>query len=215
MNAPAVDFSVLPAFLPIVVALCLAPGPDMAYMVATGVAGGRSAAIRASLGVTLGVFVYAVAVAAGLGVVVARHAEVVTVLQIFGAAYLFWLARDTILDTWHVGTPPPEGQRGDPRWFRRGLLVNLTNPKVLLFFVAFLPQFLGAAGSATAQLLMLGFVFQAIGLVVDLAIGWTAGSVRDRVLARPGTLRTMSLTSAGVYVTLATVVTVEVALRIV
>lgn len=203
-----VDVAVLPPFLAAVVLICIAPGPDMAYMVATGISGGRSAAARAALGVTVGVLIYAVAVAAGLGAVVTRHPGVLTVLEIFGALYLTWLAYSTFQDARHTHPAVP-GDQPRSGWFRRGLIVNLTNPKVLLFFLAFLPQFLGHSRSPFAQLLMLGLLFQAIGLGIDLVIGWTAGSFRDKVLARPGVLRAMTFTSAAVFVVLAIVVSIE------
>lgn len=205
MNSGYVDVSVLPGFLTATVLICLAPGPDMAYMVGTGVAGGRRAATRAGLGVASGVSIYAIAVAAGLGALMVNHPGVLTGLQVFGAAYLAWLAYGCYRGARHArpGGPADTGQR---HWFRRGLIVNLTNPKVMVFFLAFLPQFLGRTTHPVVQLLMLGLVFQLVGLVVDLAIGWTAGSVRDRILARPVVQRAMSLASACVFLLLAAVV---------
>lgn len=81
----------------------------------------------------------------------------------------------------------------------------------MLFFLAFLPHFLGRTAHSTIQLLMLGLVFQLIGLIIDLLIGWTAGSFRDKALARPGVLRVMTFTSAGVFLVLAVVVGTEAA----
>lgn len=212
MSNGYVDPSVLPVFLGAVVLVCVAPGPDMAYIVATGVAGGRAAATRASLGVTLGVLIYVVAVAAGLGTVVPHHPAVLIALQIFGCLYLTWMAFSTLR---HARAPEPDQGTGRADWFRRGLVVNLTNPKVMLFFVAFLPQFLGSATSPTLQLLMLGLLFQLFGLVIDVAIGWSAGSMRDKVLTRTGTRRAMAYTSAAVFVTLAAVVGVDAAIRLI
>lgn len=207
-NGYAVDLSVLPAFLAAVVLVCVAPGPDMAYVVATGIAAGRAAVTRGALGVTTGVVVYAVAVAAGLGAVVARYPAVLVALQVLGTLYLVYLARRTFREAADVQLVDP--QDGDhTNWFRRGLIVNLSNPKVLLFFLAFLPGFLGRAGSPTLQLLMLGVLFQIIGLVVDLAIGWSAGAFRATVLARPAMLRGMTYTSAAVFLVLALVVGVD------
>jgi threonine/homoserine/homoserine lactone efflux protein len=87
-----VDLSVLPAYLAVVVLICAAPGPDMAYMVGAGIGGGRSAATRAAFGVTLSVIVYAAAVAAGLGPLVSRHSAILGGLQAFGAIYLARMA---------------------------------------------------------------------------------------------------------------------------
>lgn len=208
MNNDYIDLTVLPSYLGAVLLICVAPGPDQAYLVGTGIAGGRRAVTRGALGVSLGVLVYVTVVAAGLGAVVADHSLVLTVLQVFGGGYLLWLGWATLRGARHADAAvvsPPE-----PRsWFLRGLVVNLTNPKVLLFFVAFLPQFLGRATSPTLQLLLLGLLFQAVGLTVDLAIGWSAGTFRDKVLSRPRVLRAMTYTSAAVFVVLAAVVGLE------
>ncbi len=203
----AIDVSALPLFLGAVVLISIAPGPDMVYILGAGVAGGRSAAIRAALGVSIGVSVWAVTVAAGLGAVVAGHPAVLGGLQIFGAGYLGWLAYSTWRDAPAAELPATEA--GGDNWFRRGMIVNLTNPKVMLFFLAFLPQFIGRATSPTLQLLLLGLVFQLVGLIVDVAVGWSAGTVRDRVRTRPGIVRTMTYTSAAVFLVLAVGVGVE------
>jgi threonine/homoserine/homoserine lactone efflux protein len=211
MAGDYVDLSVLPAYLAVVAVICAAPGPDMAYMVGTGVAGGRAAVTRAALGVTLGVTLYAAAVAAGLGPLVQHHSAVLTGVRGFGAVYLAWLAVRTFADSRRPGAHAPIGRQGDAHWFRRGLIVNLTNPKVMLFFIAFLPQFLGGASSPFLQFLMLGVTFQVVGLVGDLAVGWMAALFRDKVLAQPTAMRAMTLVSAGVFAGLAVIVSVEAA----
>jgi len=206
-----IDLAPVPLFLGAVALICLAPGPDMAYLVGTGLAGGRPAAARAAFGITLGVSVYVAVTAAGLGLVVAAHPRVLTGLQVFGAGYLGWLAWTTWRESRTYGSDRavvPAGAVGHSgqRWFRRGFIVNLTNPKIMLFFVAFLPQFLGNASSPTVQLLMLGLLLQSVGLVVDLFIGWTAGSFRARVQERPEMLRRLSRASAAVFAGLAVLV---------
>ena len=209
MNSGYLDLSVLPAYLSTVVLIDVAPGPDMAYMVATGIGGGRSAATRAALGITVGVVVYVVAAAAGLGVVVGHHPDFLTVLELFGSLYLAWLSYSTFQHARHAHLYAAEARTEQGSWFRRGLVVNLSNPKVLLFFLAFLPQFLGKSHHPVLQLLMLGLLFQGIGLAIDLTVGWTAGGFRDKVHARPGALRAMTFTSAGVFVILAIIVGAE------
>lgn len=204
------DLSVLPGYLTAVVLICLAPGPDMAYMAAVGIGAGRTAATRAGLGITVGVFAYVISVAAGLGTTISHHQQLLIAIQLIGAGYLVWLAGSTLRDRPQVYTAP-EHLSGNPRWFLRGIMVNLTNPKAALFLLALLPQFIGSASNPTAQLLMLGIMFQLIGLGIDLAIGWTAGTFRNRVLSSPRTLTAMSWTSAAVFLTLATVVGVDAA----
>ena len=201
-----VDLAPVPLFLLAAVAICVAPGPDMIYMVGTGLAGGRPAAVRAAFGIALGVTVYVVATAAGLGVMVSAHPRVLTVVQLIGALYLGWLAISTLRAPHDAASVL---QPGDRHWFRRGFVVNVTNPKIVLFFVAFLPQFVGTSGSPGAQLLMLGFLLLGIGLVVDLMIGVSAGSIRARVLDRPAVLRGTTVASAVVFAGLAVFVAAD------
>jgi threonine/homoserine/homoserine lactone efflux protein len=207
-----VDLSPLPTFLAAVGLILIAPGPDMAYMVGAGLAGGRSAATRAAFGIASGVAVYVVAVAAGLGALVASHTGVLVGMQFVGAAYLAWLAYNAVQPS-RDGSELTADAAGQ-HWFRRGFVVNLTNPKIALFFLAFLPQFLGTATSPTLQLLTLGVFLQMAGLAVDLLVGWAAGAFRDRVFQRPRTMRALTLTSAFVFAALAILVVGDVMRRL-
>ncbi|MGB7447746.1 MAG: LysE family translocator [Ornithinimicrobium sp.] len=174
----------------------LAPGPDMAFIVAAGAAGGRRAATLAALGVTLGVTVYVIVTVAGLGVLLARSPTALDVIRVVGALYLVYLCFDTVRAAGGEHAEAPSGGRV----FRRGLIVNLTNPKIALFFIAFLPQFLGKAEAEPAlQLLMLGLTLQICGLLIDLALGYGAGAMRDRVLSKPTARLSLDLMAAAVY----------------
>ncbi|MEO3827744.1 LysE family translocator [Actinomadura sp. B10D3] len=198
-----VDLSVLPAFIAAVAVFLLAPGPDMLFMVATGLRDGRRGATRAAFGITAGVSVYVVLTALGLGVFFEAVPGAGDVIQVGGAAYLAYLA----WTTWKAGRSPLEASTADSaNVFRRGFMVNIANPKIMLFFAAFLPQFLGdATEKPVLQLLMLGLILQLLGLLADLAIGYAAGAVRDRVLRRTRARKLLQRLSAGVYGVLATV----------
>lgn len=204
---PWIDVGVLPAFVPAVVVLLLAPGPEMAFMVATGLRDGRGGATRAALGITAGVSVYVALTALGLGVFLAAVPGVVDVIQVGGAAYLAYLA----WLTWRSsGAQLETTSVGSAEVFRRGFAVNLSNPKIMLFFTAFLPQFLGdTAVNPVVQLLMLGLVLQLLGLLTDLAIGYGAGAVRDRILRRTRAQSFLERVAAGVYGVLAAVLLVD------
>ena len=173
--------SVLPAFLVAAVVILATPGPDMAFMVATGINQGRGAAVRGAFGVTTAMSIWVLVAATGLGVALTQVPAALDGIRLAGAGYLAFLA----ISTWrHAGAAISEAAVV-PNVFRRGFVVNLTNPKVALFFVAFLPQFLGTTGeNPMAQMLMLGLLLQATGLVTDLAIGSAAGVFRDAVLSR-------------------------------
>lgn len=175
------DVSVLPAFLIAVVVILVTPGPDMAFLIATGVSQGRRAAVRGAFGVTSAMTIWVLVAATGLGVALTQVPAALDAIRLAGAGYLLFLA----ITTWrHAGAAVAEVSAA-PNVFRRGFVVNLTNPKVALFFVAFLPQFLGSAGeNPFGQMLMLGLLLQLTGLVADIAIGSAAGLFRDAVLGR-------------------------------
>jgi threonine/homoserine/homoserine lactone efflux protein len=139
---------------------------------------------------------------------VAAHPAVLIGLQVFGALYLARLAYMTLKDS-RQPTGQSEAAQEGANSFRRGLTVNLANPKVGLFFAALLPQFLGSARNPFLQLMLLGVVFQLFGLVTDITAGWTAAALRAKVLARPGAMRTMTLVSGGVLTLLAVLVATD------
>lgn len=202
------DVSVLPAFLLAVLVVLVTPGPDMAFLVATGINQGRRAAVRGAFGVTTGMTIWVLVAATGLGVALTQLPAALDAIRIAGAAYLLFLA----ITTWrHAGAAMAEATTV-PNVFRRGFVVNLTNPKVALFFVAFLPQFLGSVGeNPIGQILMLGLLLQLTGLIADIAIGSAAGLFRDVVLGRPKVRLGLDAAAGTVYGALASLLIVEVA----
>lgn len=204
-----IDPTVLPLFLLASLLICIAPGTDMAYMVAVGISGGRAAAMRASAGVAVGVLVYSLAVAAGTGVLVQRFPWSLTTIRLIGIGYLAWLAVGAFRDA-RRRTSLGAREREGGSWFRQGLVVNLTNPKMALFFLAFLPQFLGAATSSAAQFIVLGLCFLVIGYIVDTTVGLLAGALRRRLAPTSSVGRLLSILAGAVYLSLAVVVAAEV-----
>lgn len=204
------DVSVLPAFLVAVVVVLATPGPDMAFLVATGINQGRRAAVRGAFGVTSAMTIWVLIAATGLGVALTQVPAALDAIRLAGAGYLAFLA----VTTWRNAGAALAEARTVPDVFRRGFLVNLTNPKVALFFVAFLPQFLGSVQERPfAQILMLGLLLQLIGLAVDIAIGSTAGIFRDAVLERRRVRTALDAIAGTVYGGLATLLVIEVARR--
>jgi threonine/homoserine/homoserine lactone efflux protein len=158
---------VLAAFAAASIVLALTPGPDMTYFLSKTVSQSRTAGFAALGGVSLGVVVHSILVAAGLSALLAASATAFTVLKIVGALYLAYLAYDAIrhgssfsLD----GTTKAEPLRAI---FVKGLLINLLNPKVIVFFVTFLPQFVSVNDPHTpGKLLFLGFTFMLVNIPV-------------------------------------------------
>jgi threonine/homoserine/homoserine lactone efflux protein len=199
-----VDVGLLLAFVVAVFLLSLAPGPDMMFIVANAVVGGRRTGVVAALGMSTGLAVHTVAAAFGLGALVQAAPVVLDALRVTGALFLLYLAitswrsarERTALD----GTSVPK--RSTTRVYVLAVLTNLANPKVVLFYLAFFPQFLTTGtGSwpATEQFLLLGAVFIVVGLAVDASAGLLAGTLSERVLHRPSVRRWMARVAAAIF----------------
>lgn len=202
------DLSVLPAFIGVILVFLAPPGPDMTYMLAVGLQGGRAAAVRAILGIGTGMSVYAAAVALGLGAIAVTYPAALTGVKLIGATYLLWLAVTTFRSARGAAA---ELQVASRRWFLRGLLVSLTNPKLILFFLAVLPRFLGQAQDATAQMAMLGAVNVATEVMLYGAVGVAASAFHDRFSSRPQAQRLLHYLAAAVYLALALLIFGEAA----
>ena len=173
------------------VLLVLIPGPSVLFIIGRALAHGRRAALASVAGNTTGVVLVVLAVAFGVGAVAAASAAVFAVLKLVGAAYLVYLGvqtfrhRGDLADA--LGVPGSAPRR---RVFWQGVVVGATNPKVLILFVALLPQFTDPdAGSPVLQLLVLGLLFTVIAAVLDSVWGLAAGAARDWFATSPARLR--------------------------
>lgn len=203
---------ILLPFLLAVLLILIAPGPDMAFVVASGVAAGRRGGVLAAVGITVGVSVHVLLAALGIGALLQAMPALSEGIRLAGAAYLAYLA----VVTWRAAgseTMSMELEDGKGYWriFWRGMIVNLTNPKIILFFAAFLTQFVDPdRGSVALQFLTLGLIVQVAGLTVDAAMGFAAGTVRDVFTRRPGLHGLLDRIAAGVFAVLAAALLVEV-----
>ncbi|MEV5632912.1 LysE family translocator [Micromonospora tulbaghiae] len=171
----------LAGYLAAIVVLMLTPGPDMMFVLANATRYGPRAGAMAALGVAAGEAVHVAAVVAGLATVIAASPVLFTAIRWAGAAYLIVLGLRALRGTGRPGARADRPDGGAGRAFRRGLLTNLLNPKMILFSVAFLPQFVRPeAGPVAAQLVLLGALFVAVQLTVDLALGVGAGRFAGR-----------------------------------
>ncbi|WNG26727.1 LysE family translocator [Cystobacter fuscus] len=159
-------------FLAATLALNVTPGPDMLYVVARSVSEGRKAGIVSALGIAAGCLVHTFAIAAGLSGLLMAVPLAFEVVKLTGAAYLLYLGVRALLsrDDTGLAAPTVESAR---LWaiFRQGVVTNVLNPKVALFFLAFLPQFVDPKrGPVSAQLVLLGFLFNASGTLVNTVV---------------------------------------------
>jgi len=162
-------------------ALNVVPGADMTFIVASAARGGRRDGIVAALGVGTGALVHIMAAVLGLSAILASSQAAFNAIKWIGAAYLLWLAVSLIRDKGahrENSRPPSSGWR----LFRTAMLVNVLNPKVALFFLAFLPQFVDPQAAVPAvQILCLGLWFDFAGTLVNIAIAWAAAGAAGRL----------------------------------
>ena len=165
--------------------LNLTPGPDVLYIVSTALKSGVRAGIVAALGIVSGCFVHVFAAALGVGALLATSATAFTVLKWVGAAYLMWMGVKLLLAKGGSSVVPAVASHEPAdlgRLFRQGFLTNVLNPKVALFFLAFVPQFIapGTPDKVTAFLL-LGLLFNLNSLPINFGYAWLAGWASRRV----------------------------------
>lgn len=177
---PAIE--TLVAFFGVCVLLALTPGPDNLFVLLQSAQRGWRAGMCVVLGLCLGLVGHTAAVALGLAAVFAASSVAFTVLKFCGAAYLAWLAWGALRAPASVSEATPGaaaagGNGGALRMVGRGVVMNLTNPKVLVFFLAFLPQFADPAkGGMARQIMLLGLVFMLATLLVFGAIACFSGA---------------------------------------
>ena len=177
----------------------IVPGTGVIYTVSSGLFHGRRASIFAAIGCTLGIVPHLVASILGLSALLHTSAEIFQFLKLLGVLYLLYLAWGMWRNTGSLRFDSFNGTRGGWAIAIRGTLINVLNPKLTIFFFAFLPQFLTDDSSASAQMLVLGAVFMVITLVVFVFYGLLASKLRDRVVDSPRTIKILQRGFAGVF----------------
>jgi threonine/homoserine/homoserine lactone efflux protein len=185
------------------------PGPNHLYIVTRSIAQGRRVGLASALGVETGTLVHISAATVGLSALVASSAMAFNALRFAGAAYLVYLGLRALLSD--VEPAHDDGGAAAPsarRAYLDGVLVNVLNPKVALFFLAFLPQFVDPArGSASTQILVLGLVVFVIATTSDLLYALAAGALGAWLRRRPGFARVQRYLTGCIYLALAAVAT--------
>jgi RhtB (resistance to homoserine/threonine) family protein len=179
-------------FLAVAAIVIITPGVDMALVTRNALMHGRRAALLTALGINLGILFWVMAAALGLAALVATSAAAFAVVKFAGAVYLIYLGFQTFRSARtrrQMDQPPAHPAPSGQKAFRQGIASNLLNPKIAVFFTSLLPQFVGAHGS-TANLLLLGLLFNAMGVCWLLC--YAAAAARGRsVLVRPRVKRTL------------------------
>jgi RhtB (resistance to homoserine/threonine) family protein len=165
------------------VLLNLTPGPDTVYILGRSIAQGREAGIASALGISVGSIFHTSAAALGLSAILATSALAFGTIKLIGGAYLIFLGIKMILDRRRqLSLPSHFRRRTILAAFRQGILTNLLNPKVALFFLAFLPQFIDPTSNAKVlAFLVLGFTFVMTGTIWCLVLAWFASVFSERI----------------------------------
>ncbi len=195
---------VLLLFFATSIALALVPGPDNIFVLTQSALHGPRAGVLITLGLCTGLIVHTSAVALGVAAVFQSSPFAFTALKMIGGAYLMYLAWQVL----QAGAQDITGPRGAPAggWalVSRGGVMNITNPKVAVFFLAFLPQFADPArGSLPMQIFMLGAVFMLAALLVFSLIAWAASAIGRRLQASSRAQIIMNRMAGAVFVALA------------
>src|SRR5258706_7033808 len=174
----------------------------MVFVVARSLAQGRFAGVCSAIGVILGILVHTALAALGVGAILHASESLFFGLKLVGAIYLVYLGMRLILSRAGAGAIEGRGPALSP-WalVRQGVLSNVTNPKIVLFFFAFLPQFVDPASAhPTRDLVFLGVLYAALALPIKAGVGFAAGSLSERLLRRPGALLWMNRVCGAVLV---------------
>jgi threonine/homoserine/homoserine lactone efflux protein len=183
-------------------ALIVTPGQDMLYVISRSLAQGRAAGVYSAIGVILGILVHTALAALGVGAILQASEALFLVLKLVGAAYLVYLGLRLLLSRPQdlaLREGAPALRPASLVW--QGLLSNVSNPKIVLFFFAFLPQFVDPASAhPTRDLVFLGVLYAALGLPVKAGVGLAAGSLSDALRARPQRLAWVNRASGAILV---------------
>jgi threonine/homoserine/homoserine lactone efflux protein len=179
------EWPVFLAFVLAGLALNIVPGADMTFIIAAAARGGRRAGAIASLGVGAGALVHLLAAVAGLSAILASSQALFDLIKYLGAAYLLWIAFSMVRGDRsgaEARERPAAPAAAGWRLFRSAMMVNILNPKVALFFLAFLPQFVDPTAQIPAlQILALGLWFDFAGTLVNIAIALVAAGAAERL----------------------------------
>ena len=195
------DFSALGAFFAAAFLLNIAPGPDMLYVIGRSIGQGRRAGTVSALGVFVGCLVHIFVAAVGLAALLRSSPLAYSIVRYAGAAYLVYLGVRVLLERSNNLEMPEVQSAPLGRIFTQGVITNVLNPKVALFFLAFLPQFIQPQrGSVALQIIVLGLIFDVGGTLVNLAVAQAGGRLGDAIKRHSGLARLQKWFTGTVFI---------------
>jgi len=179
-----VDFNSYLLFIGASIILCIVPGPDMIYLLSRTIAQGRKAGFAAALGINLGGYFHLTAAILGISAIIATSALAFNILKYCGAAYLIYIGYKAILSNSPstICSSDNEAQLPIKSIFWQGFISDVLNPKVAIFFISLLPQFIQADSNNTfTQLIILGVTVNIIALLINIVLVWFSHSVSSHL----------------------------------
>ena len=193
-------------FLAASILLTLAPGPDILYLLTKSLSSGAKCGIILAAGLVSGIIFHTLLVMVGVAAVIQNSALAMTLLKIFGAAYLLFLAFNAFKEARRgkiLSISQADSMSNLFSLYRRGILMNVLNPKVLLFFLAFLPQFVKNSSDASWQIIFLGVTFAVQAFVIFSSVAFFAGRLRKFILQKKNLGKIFAYVEAAVLAIIA------------
>jgi threonine/homoserine/homoserine lactone efflux protein len=188
--------SILIVFVPVAIVLIVSPGPDSIYTLTRSISDGRAAGVMAALGSSSGSIVHTTAAVIGLSALLQQSALAFTLVKYAGAAYLVYIGIRTLRSSEEFDISPERDSYTPTESYRSALMINVLNPKVALFFLAFLPQFIQTEGNATVQIFTLGVLFAGLGFVYQALLAVFSARAR-RVITEKEIVKTVLRAVSG------------------
>jgi threonine/homoserine/homoserine lactone efflux protein len=192
-------------FIATAILLVITPGQDTFFILGRSLSGGRSAGISAALGISTVSVIHTFAAALGLSALLATSPQAFMAVKFAGAAYLVYIGVRALLARGNGLSGHEAAREGDGRWsaFRQGVLSNLLNPKVALFFLALMPQFIEAGSTnKVAAFLALGLTFVTLGVAWCLVLALAAAKLRGAFLRRPSMANVLNKVAGAMFIAL-------------
>jgi len=194
------DANSLLVFMIATVTLNVTPGPDMLYVIARSVGQGRAAGVASALGITAGCFVHLLAVTFGLASLMKEVPTAYEIVKFTGAAYLIYLGVRTLTSRRQKQIATSLQEARLRTIFTQGVITNVLNPKVALFFLAFLPQFVRRENNVAAQIILLGILFNTSGTLVNITVALVASYMRIQFKTRTRDSSILRWLTGGIFI---------------
>ena len=195
------DITNLQLFFFATLLVVIAPGPGMLFVISRSIAGGRKAGIVSALGASAGIAVHILAAGFGLSLILIATETGFRIMKWVGGIYLIFLAWKAFTHRQALTLESGKDDTGHTSVFWQGLLVNALNPKVALFFIAFIPQFVNpASGSVSVQMMVLGTIFMVLTVIIFSAYGISAAIIRRWLIERPRVNRLIDWATGSLFV---------------